>query len=131
MINRNSQVARGVRYALYVSAVATAATSLPALAQDQQEAAAGPSELGTVVVTGSRIPQPNLTSISPVTAVGNEEIKLQGVTRVEDLINNLPQAALISAATVERRNRRSDCQSARPRLAAHTGSGQQPPPDAG
>ncbi len=93
MINRNSQVARGVRYALYVSAVATAATSLPALAQDQQEAAAGPSELGTVVVTGSRIPQPNLTSISPVTAVGNEEIKLQGVTRVEDLINNLPQAA--------------------------------------
>ena len=93
MINRNSQVARGVRYALYVSAVATAATSLPALAQDQQEAAAGTSELGTVVVTGSRIPQPNLTSISPVTAVGNEEIKLEGVTRVEDLINNLPQAA--------------------------------------
>ena len=92
MINRNSQVARGVRYALYVSAVATAATSLPALAQDQQEAAAGPSELGTVVVTGSRIPQPNLTSISPVTAVGTEEIKIEGVTRVEDLINNLPQA---------------------------------------
>ena len=100
MINRNSQVARGVRYALYVSAVATAATSLPALAQDQQEAAAGPSELGTVVVTGSRIPQPNLTSISPVTAVGNEEIKLQGVTRVEDLINNLPQAAADFGGTV-------------------------------
>ena len=49
-------------------------------------------EIGTVVVTGSRIPQPNLTSISPVTSVGNEEIKLEGVTRVEDLINNLPQA---------------------------------------
>jgi len=44
------------------------------------------------VVTGSRIPQPNLTSIAPVTSVTNAEIKLTGTSRVEDLINSLPQA---------------------------------------
>ncbi len=43
------------------------------------------------VVTGSRIPQPNLTSISPVTSVTSAELKIEGVTRVEDLINQLPQ----------------------------------------
>jgi outer membrane receptor protein involved in Fe transport len=43
-----------------------------------------------VVVTGSRIPQPNLTSISPVTVVGQQDVQLRGVTRVEDLVNQLP-----------------------------------------
>ncbi len=43
------------------------------------------------VVTGSRIPQPNLTSTSPITVVGAEEAKLEGSVRVEDLLNNLPQ----------------------------------------
>jgi outer membrane receptor protein involved in Fe transport len=43
------------------------------------------------VVTGSRIPSPNLNSISPVTAVNSNELKLEGTTRVEDLINQLPQ----------------------------------------
>ena len=67
-----------------------------------------------MVVTGSRIPQPNLDSISPVTSVGAAEVKLQGVTRVEDLVNNLPQAfadfggnlsnGATGAATVNLRN---------------------------
>ncbi len=113
MITRNNQVARAVRYALFASAATTAGASVPAFAQDQQEAAPA-AEIGTVVVTGSRIPQPNLTSISPVTAVGSEEMKLEGVTRVEDLINNLPQAfadfggnisnGATGAATVNLRN---------------------------
>jgi outer membrane receptor protein involved in Fe transport len=88
---RNTPLARAIQRALALNAVAAAVTSAPALAQDQQEANA-PSEMGTVVVTGSRIPQPNLTSISPVTSVGSDELKIEGVTRVEDLINNLPQA---------------------------------------
>ena len=45
-----------------------------------------------IVVTGSRIPQPNLTSVSPVTVINSQEIKLQGTTRTEDLINALPQS---------------------------------------
>jgi outer membrane receptor protein involved in Fe transport len=45
-----------------------------------------------IIVTGSRIPQPNLTSASPVTVLNSQAAKLQGTTRIEDLINNLPQA---------------------------------------
>src|ERR1700744_4592117 len=48
-------------------------------------------EVAEVVVTGTRIPSPNLTSIAPVTTVGNAEIKAQGVTRIEDITNALPQ----------------------------------------
>ena len=47
--------------------------------------------LSEVVVTGSRIASPNLDAISPVTAVTSEEIKETGTTRIEDLINSLPQ----------------------------------------
>ncbi len=65
-MTRNTPLARAIQRALALNAVAAAVASIPAFAQDQQEANA-PSEMGTVVVTGSRIPQPNLTSISPVT----------------------------------------------------------------
>jgi hypothetical protein len=33
-----------------------------------------------------------LTSVSPVTSVSADTVKIEGVTRVEDLINNMPQA---------------------------------------
>lgn len=46
---------------------------------------------GDIIITGSRIPQPNLVSSSPVTVVSSQEVKLSGVTRVEDLLNSLPQ----------------------------------------
>ena len=48
-------------------------------------------ELQEVVVTGSRIATPNLDAISPVTAITSEEIKSTGVTKIEDLLNSLPQ----------------------------------------
>ncbi len=44
-----------------------------------------------VEVTGSRIPQPNLESPSPVSVITSQDIKTEGVTKVEDLLNNLPQ----------------------------------------
>ena len=53
---------------------------------------AGDGEVSEVVVTGTRIPTPNLTSVSPVTAINAADLKAQGVTRVEDMINTLPQA---------------------------------------
>ena len=45
-----------------------------------------------IIVTGSRIPQPNLSATSPVTVVNSQEVRLTGTTRTEDLINSLPQA---------------------------------------
>jgi outer membrane receptor protein involved in Fe transport len=47
----------------------------------------------TIYVTGSRIPRPNLTATSPVTVIGQEEIKLQGTTNTEEILNELPQVA--------------------------------------
>jgi outer membrane receptor protein involved in Fe transport len=43
------------------------------------------------VVTGSRIATPTLESVSPITAISSDEIKETGTTRVEDLLNSLPQ----------------------------------------
>jgi iron complex outermembrane receptor protein len=54
-------------------------------------AAEANGEVSEIVVTGTRIPSPNLTSIAPVTTVGNADIKAQGVTRIEDITNSLPQ----------------------------------------
>jgi iron complex outermembrane recepter protein len=56
--------------------------------------AAADSTAGTtvteIVVTGSRIPQPNLSSVSPIQAVSHQEFELTGTTDVIDLLNTLP-----------------------------------------
>ena len=44
-----------------------------------------------IVVTGSRIAQPQLTSATPLTVVGAAEIRNTGTSRIEDLVNSLPQ----------------------------------------
>ncbi|WP_293903393.1 TonB-dependent receptor [Phenylobacterium sp.] len=76
---------------------AVAGLATPAFA-----AAAAPAgdEVTEVVVTGTRIPSPNLQSVSPVTAVTAAEIKATGVTRVEDLINSLPQAFAAQGSSI-------------------------------
>jgi iron complex outermembrane recepter protein len=57
------------------------------------QAAPAAKDEGTdeIIVTGSRIPQPNLEGVSPVTTVSGADLKAAGVTRVEDLLNRLPQ----------------------------------------
>ena len=54
-------------------------------------AATASGDVSEIIVTGTRIPSPNLTSIAPVTTVGSADIKAQGVTRIEDITNSLPQ----------------------------------------
>lgn len=44
-----------------------------------------------IVVTGSRIKRRNRTSTSPVTQIDSKEFVFTGATRVEDLLNDLPQ----------------------------------------
>ncbi|HEX8234125.1 MAG TPA: TonB-dependent receptor [Caulobacteraceae bacterium] len=71
-----------------ICGAAALALAAPAMAQDQ---AAADTEVEALVVTGSRIPTPNLTSTSPLQVVTDQEAKLQGTTNVENLLNNLPQ----------------------------------------
>jgi len=105
-MSTNNAIQRGVRYALLTGAATTVIGVAPVQAQEQT--------IQEVIVTGSRIPQPNLTSISPVTSISSDQVKIEGITRVEDLINNLPQAfadfggnlanGATGAATVNLRN---------------------------
>jgi len=97
IMDTNRIVRRAVRAAMWTGgAFAAGLAAHSSIAQAQTPppanvAAADEEAPATVVVTGSRIATPNLDSISPVTAVTSEEIKATGVTRVEDLINALPQ----------------------------------------
>lgn len=73
-------------------AMPAAAQTLPQGASEvaaQTESGSEPEE--SVVITGSRIANPNLGSASPVTVVGQEEFAATGTARIEDLINSLPQ----------------------------------------
>src|SRR3954469_11561583 len=80
----------------------------PAFAQaDQSQPQAGPVEGTTaaddqeaIVITGSRIPQPNLTATSPVTVVNSAEARTTGTVRAEDLLNSLPQVFAGQSSTV-------------------------------
>ncbi|WP_345719640.1 TonB-dependent receptor domain-containing protein [Qipengyuania qiaonensis] len=82
--------------------VGLAMVAQPLLAQDtDDQAGVGPAEGadvtddgaagGQILVTGTRIKQPNLESASPVTVVTAAEVTQTGTTRVEDLVNSLPQ----------------------------------------
>ena len=76
--------------ALGVSSAMLLAFAPAVWAQDAEGDAAGEAS-DSIVVTGSRIPSANLESVSPVTTVGADEFLFRGVTRVEDLLNDLPQ----------------------------------------
>jgi outer membrane receptor protein involved in Fe transport len=59
----------------------------------QQAAAPGESaQVEEIIVTGSRIARPDLTSASPIATVGDKELKQSGVVNTENLLNTLPQA---------------------------------------
>jgi iron complex outermembrane receptor protein len=68
--------------------------------QAAAQAPAAGGEVSEIVVTGSRIPTPNLTSVSPVTVITDQELKLQGTTNVESLLNNLPQVIASQSGNV-------------------------------
>ncbi len=80
---------RSIRERLLASSIicgaALAITATQAVAQETA------GEVSEVVVTGSRIPQPNLESISPVQTVGAQEVVLGGRPQTIDILNQLPQ----------------------------------------
>ena len=117
---------RSLRSTLLLGAASMAAVGLsaPAFAQDQS------TEI--VVVTGSRIPQQGLYAPSPVTSVGQQELKFEGTVGVETLLNNLPAVfANADSGRIERFVGHGDRQPPRPGLRAHAGSRQRHALDAG
>src|ERR1700693_1104767 len=81
-------IGTGALIAACPALVAAADVQSGPAAEVQAEPAAA---LEAVVVTGTRIRAPNLASESPVTAVSDEDIKDQGATNIETVLNELPQ----------------------------------------
>lgn len=97
IMETNRIVRRAVRAAMWTGGAFAVGMAAHSSAQAQTpptrvaSADEEPASLSEVVVTGSRIASPSLDSISPVTAISAEEFKETGATRVEDLLNSLPQ----------------------------------------
>ena len=92
---------RTLKYAAAPLALGLALISTPSFAQDAAAAPADEAdEAPAIVVTGSRIVSPNLTAVSPVTAVTAQDIKLSGTSNTEDLLNSLPQVFASQSSTL-------------------------------
>jgi len=90
---QNVRLQSAVKLALATSAFATFGAA--------QAADTAPSAgIEEVVVTGSRIAVPNEVAISPTIAVTSADIQSYGATRVEDLLNQLPQVFAAQGSTV-------------------------------
>ena len=84
----------------FVIGVGLLAVATPAMAQDAAPASDDTDAGSAIIVTGSRIKQPNLESASPVTVISAAEFAQTGTTRVEDLVNSLPQVFAGQGANV-------------------------------
>jgi len=73
--------------------IGIAMMSAPAFAQDNDELAAATTNQPSIVVTGSRITNPNLEQSSPIQVVGADEIDFRQATNAEELIGELPGIA--------------------------------------
>jgi len=89
-MGKNPILQRAV-HAVLAAAAASAAVPAAYAQTAPAAAAAGTPEIQEVIVTGSRIQSANLISASPITTVTNVDIQQSGLTRVEDILNNLPQ----------------------------------------
>lgn len=84
----NNKLAKAVRLAIAFGGASSAVFAANANAAEEQQAA---EQVERIEVTGSRIKRTDMEGASPVTVMSAEEIKLSGYSRVEDILNQLPQ----------------------------------------
>jgi outer membrane receptor protein involved in Fe transport len=97
-VNHISSLKSGSAYlALGLALIATPAFAQDAAPQDSNEEEANEP---AIVVTGTRIASPNLTSAAPVTAVTAADIKLTGTGKTEDILNSLPSVYAAQSSTL-------------------------------
>ncbi|MGB5347945.1 MAG: TonB-dependent receptor plug domain-containing protein, partial [Woeseia sp.] len=78
-------IAKAIKASLFGGAAIAAV--MPAQAQAQQDQ----SLVEEITVTGSRIKRTGFDTASPVNIVTDQQIAISGQTRIEDLLNQLPQ----------------------------------------
>ncbi|MEJ6475682.1 TonB-dependent receptor domain-containing protein [Pseudoalteromonas piscicida] len=86
MLKKLNLVTASIQTALIAGAVSGSV----AVANEQTEA----KSVERIQVTGSRIKRFNLTSPTPVTVIGGVELENQGITNVNDLLAEMPQATV-------------------------------------
>ena len=80
------------RHTVALAVLAATLLQTPASAQSSAQAAApAASASEDIVVTGTRIPVPGLTSSSPVASTTEQQIKLQSAQTIEDFSTKIPQ----------------------------------------
>lgn len=57
------------------------------------------AQLGTVVVSASKVPQPASSLTQPVTVLLGEDLRARGVTRVTDALREVPGATLVQSGS--------------------------------
>lgn len=82
----NSKLAKSVKLACLFSAASLVGVAGNAAAQEE-----GADVVEKIQVTGSRFQRTDMETASPVQITSDVEIKLSGFTRIEDLLNSLPQ----------------------------------------
>jgi iron complex outermembrane receptor protein len=65
-----------------------------------QTAPGSTASVGEIVVTGTRIQTPNMTSISPVQTIGAQQVLLGGRPATIDILNQLPQVTQLSSVDI-------------------------------
>lgn len=91
-MSTSTAIRRAVRSALLVSTATALGSALSVQAAEEP--------ITEVIVTGTRILSPNLESISPVTAITAEEMGMTGKVRIEDIVNQLPQAMAAQGSSI-------------------------------
>ena len=81
------------RISVAVSAAIGASLPTVALAQDNVD-------IEEVVITGSRLTRSNVTSATPLVQIGAQEIDDRGATRIEDVVNILPNVFVSQTSEV-------------------------------
>lgn len=88
----NNKLAKSVKLACAFGAASAALfAGNPAMAQEADAAEAEKQNIEKISVTGSRIKRTDLETSSPVLAIDAAVIESTGFTRVEDVMNTLPQ----------------------------------------
>ena len=82
-----NKVSKAVRLAIAFGTASTAAFSASSFAADEEKV----DKVERIEVTGSRIKRTDMETASPVQVTTAEEIAVAGFTRVEDMMNSLPQ----------------------------------------
>jgi len=91
----NNKITKAVRLAIMLGAGATSLAAMPAFSADAaKDPAAKKDKIERIEVTGSRIKRTDMETSSPIQVTTAKDIEVTGLTRIEDVMNSLPQVEM-------------------------------------